>query len=150
MIEKILTDEQRDEMAAKIWEETQVKIKESISYAIQHELRADMSSRIRKLTNAEIDKLVRPAVEARMDELQKTVEIAVGRMFDRLEEAAWEELDQKLRYRAEGFFGDVVRAVVGDLASVTKNVMEARLREFREARARRFAEKQAVKKEDAK
>lgn len=128
----MLTEEQRNEMAEKIWAASKGEIENTITNAIRSEIRMDMTSRTKRLVASELEKLLRPAIEARMADLSQLVERTVQKMFDRVEEVAWNQLEASLHYRGEELFTGIVRAIVSDLTRGTNEMFQKRRQEVAE------------------
>jgi hypothetical protein len=92
-LDKILSPEQRQELAKQVWEENQEQIKTNIRKALHHELQSDIVHRTRKLIGEELMAMVQAVLAERLPTIEK-------------------ELNRMVHYLTN--FGDVVPSMVSE------------------------------------
>ena len=143
---ELVTETEREAMAQRIWTQTKTDIENSVSSAIRQELRMDMSSRTKRIVGSEIDKLLRPAIEARMEDLKMVVEKTLDKLFQKVEAAAMDALESKVGYHVDGMFDQVGKQIALDMKRAAHGIITSRRREVEvERAAARQAAKEAQK-----
>jgi hypothetical protein len=115
MIDKILTQEQLQEIAKKIWNESQDQIVKSVTYGIQEELRIHAKTLTRKYLDAQIGEIVKGIVKSKEIEIRATLE----RLSTRVIEHATTRFESEMGYLVQQRMSD---AVTGPLESLGKDL----------------------------
>lgn len=134
----IITDEEKDDLSKKVWDQMKTEIEASVSAAIRAELRSAVSSRTRALISKEVDQLLKPAIEARKDELVASAEKAIARIFAKMEESVLDSLDRSLSYDLRNMFDKVGSAFSTSLLEATRKVVAAQKKILQEEATQRY------------
>ncbi|MDD1710158.1 MAG: hypothetical protein LUQ37_04520 [Methanoregulaceae archaeon] len=137
-------------MSREVWEKAKEGIQKDITYALQSELRQDMSSRTRRIVQAELENLVRPLIKERMNEIKAVAEKTVSRIIERMEASVLEKFRGELSYGFDRAFEEVGRSIASAFRSAMHGVIEKASEELRTAQERAHLEKQKMqeKKDD--
>jgi len=140
----MMDEEDRNKLVQEIWAKSTEEIEKAVKYAIIHELRGDIQSRARKVADAEIDKILRPMIEARREELIKAAEKIAEKMFQQMEDKVLSRLEQDLQYHSEGVFAKFAETLVNGMKSAALGEVTRALKESHIARQRAYLDKKAA------
>jgi len=140
----IISEEERERMAKAVWETTKEEIEKNVTYAISSELRMDMSSRTKRLVAAEMDNLLRPMIEARMEELRRVAEKTMDRLFQQMEDRVLSALESKLTYHTDNIFDSYARELAGAMKSAAFEVVKTRVEAVRREKEQEYFERMLV------
>ena len=140
----MMSEEDRNRMAQEIWAKSAEEIEKSITYAISYELRGDIQSRARKIVDSEMDKILRPMIDARREEMILAAEKIVEKIFRQMEDKVLSKMEQDLRYHSEDAFSRFAQSLAGGMKAAALGEVTRAFDEVRTAREKAYLERKAA------
>lgn len=109
MIEKLMNEDELQALAQRIWAESRQHIVKSVEDGIRTELRDRMTSRAHKLVAYELDKLLRPEIEAAHERLLA----AARKKIEHMEQKVGAAVEDQLVAAAPDLLDRAMRELVG-------------------------------------